>query len=119
MNEFDDIGIGIDLVEINRFKERPYNANKSFYKKIFSEEEINYCLKFSDSYRHFAGKFALKEALIKSIKKKIEFSDILTSHLDLKPVIKIEKNYGEYNFRASLSHETDFAIAIVLSRKII
>ena len=67
MNEFDGVGIGIDLVEINRFKERPYNANKSFYKKIFSEEEINYCLKFSDSYRHFAGKFALKEALIKSI----------------------------------------------------
>jgi len=119
MNEFDGVGIGIDLVEINRFKERPYNANKSFYKKIFSEEEINYCLKFSDSYRHFAGKFALKEALIKSIKKRIGFSDILTSHLDLKPEIKIEKNYGEYNFRASLSHETDFAIAIVLSRKII
>ena len=50
-------------------------------------------LQFSDSYRHFAGKFALKEALIKSIKKKIEFSDILTSHLDLKPEIKIKRNY--------------------------
>ena len=119
MNEFLDIGVGIDLVEINRFKERPYSTNQSFYTKIFSEDEINYCLKFSDSYRHFAGKFALKEALIKSIKKKIQFSEILTSHLDSKPQVNIEKFHGEYDFHASLSHETDFAIGIVLSKKII
>jgi holo-[acyl-carrier protein] synthase len=118
MNEFLNIGIGIDLVEINRFKERPYSTNQSFYTKIFSEDEIDYCLKFSDSYRHFAGKFALKEALIKSVKKKIHFSDIFTSHLDSRPQISIEKSYGEYDFQVSLSHETDFAIGIVLSKKI-
>ena len=119
MDEFLDIGVGIDLVEINRFKKRPYSTNQSFYTKIFSEDEINYCLKFKDSYRHFAGKFALKEALIKSINKKIQFSEILTSHLDSKPQINIEKNYGEYYFQASLSHETKFAIGIVISKKII
>ena len=119
MNEFFDIGIGIDLVEINRFKERPYSTNQSFYTKNFSEDEIDYCLKFSDSYRHFAGKFALKEALIKSIKKKIHFSDIFTWHLDSSPQISIKKSHEEYNFHASLSHETDFAIGIVLSKKVI
>jgi len=119
MNEFLDIGVGIDLVEIKRFKERPYSTNQSFYTKIFSKDEINYCIKFSDSYRHFAGKFALKEALIKSVKKKIHFSDIFTSHLNSKPQISIKKSHGEYDFHASLSHETDFAIGIVLSKKII
>ena len=45
MNEFFDIGVGIDLVEIKRFKELPYSTNQSFYTKIFSKDEINYCLK--------------------------------------------------------------------------
>jgi holo-[acyl-carrier protein] synthase len=119
MNDLFDIGVGIDLVEINRFKELPYSTNQSFHTKIFSEEEIDYCLKFNDSYRHFAGKFALKEALIKSIKKKIQLSDIFTSHLNSKPQIDIKKNCGEYDFHASLSHETNFAIAVVLSRKLV
>ena len=44
-DELDNIGVGIDLVEINRFKARPYSTNKSFYKKIFSDDEIDYCLK--------------------------------------------------------------------------
>ena len=118
MNEFLDIGVGIDLVEINRFKERPYSTNQLFYTKIFSKDEINYCLKFSDSYRHFAGKFALKEALMKSVKKKIYFSDIFTSHLDSKPQISIKKSHGEYDFHASLSHEINFAIGIVISKKV-
>ena len=60
-----------------------------------------------------------KQSLIKSVKKKIHFSDIFTSHLDSKPQISIKKSHGEYDFHASLSHETDFAIGIILSKKII
>ena len=62
--------IGIDIVNVSRFKKKPLNNNLDFYKKIFSDSEINYCKKFSSPYEHFAGKFALKEALIKSIKIK-------------------------------------------------
>ena len=60
-------GIGIDIVEIGRFKKIKYNSKPSFYKKLFRENEINYCLKFKNSYEHFAGKFALKE----SVKKRL------------------------------------------------
>ena len=37
-------GIGTDIVEINRFREKFLNKNKSFYQKIFLKEEIEYCL---------------------------------------------------------------------------
>ena len=69
-----NLGIGIDIIEVSRFRKKQYEENKNFYKKIFVKSEINYCLKFKNSAERFAGKFALKEALIKSIdQKKLDF----------------------------------------------
>ncbi len=111
-------GIGIDITSVQKFKKKPFKINESFYKLIFSKDEIRYCLKFKNPYERFAGKFALKEALIKSIDRKIGFSEIETSHLKSKPIVRIRK-YGEkYNFIASLSHENDFAVAVVISEGI-
>ena len=111
------IGVGIDIINVSRFRNMPFEKKSSFYKKIFHDNEINYCLKFKDPYIHFAGKFALKEALIKSIDKKIFPSEIETSHLNSKPIINISKNTKDYRFIASLSHENEFAIAVILSVK--
>ena len=113
-----NLGIGIDIIEVSRFRRKKYEENRNFYKKIFVKSEINYCLKFKNSAERFAGKFALKEALIKSIDKKIRFSEIETSHLKSKPIVRIKKSREKYNFIASLSHENDFAVAVVISEKI-
>jgi holo-[acyl-carrier protein] synthase len=109
-----NIGIGIDIVEIDRFKKIPYKSNKSFYEKIFTSPEITYCTKFKDSYRHFAGKFAAKEALVKSIPNKIKLLDIVTGNSRSKPVISISKNKN-YRFLVSISHEQNVAVAVVVS----
>ena len=76
MNFFEGFDVGIDLVKISRFKKIPFQRNESFYKKNFSKEEIEYCLKFEEPYKHFAGKFAIKEATIKAINKKVELLQI-------------------------------------------
>ena len=111
-------GIGIDITSIQKFKKKPFKKNENFYKLIFSKAEIKYCLKFKNPYERFAGKFALKEALIKSIDRKIRFSEIETSHLKSKPIVRIKKSREKYNFIASLSHENDFAVAVVISERI-
>ena len=64
------IGVGVDIINVSRFRNMPFEKKSSFYKKIFHDNEINYCLKFKDPYTHFARKFALKKALIKLIDKK-------------------------------------------------
>ena len=112
------IGIGIDIVDINRFSEKPYSTNKFFYEKIFHNSEINYCLNHKNSSQSFAGKFAIKESVIKSIDQKIDFLDILTDHLNLKPVVSLPNN-SSYNFLVSISHEKQHAVAVVVSEKII
>ena len=114
----ENFGVGIDLSNIDRFKKKTFQENKSFYRKIFTEKEISYCLKYKNYYERFAGKFALKEALIKSINTKIRFSEIETTHLNSKPIVSIMKYKTKYNFIASLSHEKDFAVAVVISVKI-
>jgi len=112
------ISTGIDIVDTNRFKLLPYTANKKFYEKIFTPSEIQYCLSFEDPYSHFAGKFALKEALIKSINFKENLINIETNHIDSKPHVELKgENNENYIFEASISHEKDYAIAIILSEK--
>tara|TARA_A100001037_G_C15030607_1_gene580720 strand:+ start:579 stop:932 length:354 start_codon:yes stop_codon:yes gene_type:complete len=114
----ENFGIGIDISSIEKFKNKPFKENENFYKKIFLEQEIAYCLKFKNYYEKFAGKFAMKEALIKSINKKISFLQIETSHLDSKPIIKIINSTQNFRFLVSLSHENEIAVAIVISEKI-
>ena len=57
-------GIGIDIVNVERFRKKIFKQNIKFYQRIFLESEIKYCLKFKSPYEHFAGKFALKESVI-------------------------------------------------------
>jgi holo-[acyl-carrier protein] synthase len=112
----ENLGIGIDIVDVNRFRNMPYDEKYSFYNNIFNQNEINYCLKFKDPYTHFAGKFALKEAVIKSINQKEAYSNIITDHVDKQPTVKIlEKN--EYKFLATISHEKKFAVGVVIAEK--
>jgi holo-[acyl-carrier protein] synthase len=110
----ENIGVGIDIVDVSRFENIPYISNQEFYNKNFSQEEIKYCTKFKTSAQHFAGKFAAKEALKKSVTNNVKMIDIITSHLNSKPIIKI-KNQQKYNFVLSISHEKKFATAIVIS----
>ena len=85
--------------------------------KSFKKSEICYCTKYKDPYPHFAGRFAIKEAVIKSIKNKIKMTDIEVILKKSKPVIKTPKEIS-YTFHVSLSHDGEYAIAMVISEKI-
>ena len=83
------LGIGIDMTHISNFGKITYEKNPGLYQKIFQPSEIDYCLKYKESSSHFAGKFALKEAVKKSINENIYISKIITSHKKSKPNIKL------------------------------
>jgi holo-[acyl-carrier protein] synthase len=113
------LGIGIDLVDCRQFKKIPYSSKSDFYKKLFLDSEIKYCLKYKNSYEHFAGKFAIKEAVKKAIDDKISMLDIETSHSDFKPTVILNGKLAmQYRFLVSLSHEKNMAIAVVISEKL-
>ena len=111
-------GIGIDIIDVGRFRKKIFKQNIKFYQRIFLESEIKYCLKFKSPYEHFAGKFALKESVIKSIRDKISFLDIQTSNSRYGPIVRlIGKKSEKYSFLCSISHEKKFAVGVVISSR--
>ena len=93
---FKQIGIGIDIADVEKFEKIKFEEKPEFYKNIFLPTEIAYCLKYKNPYERFAGKFAIKEATIKAIKEKINLLDIETIHVKSKPKIKIQKTKKKY-----------------------
>jgi phosphopantetheine--protein transferase-like protein len=84
--------LGVDIVELDRFddliKRRPNIINK-----LFTEAEISYCNKSKSPTKHFAVRFAAKEALIKAVgcgmfKMPFRFIQI-TNNINGKPRIEI------------------------------
>ncbi len=106
--------IGIDIVEVKRFRDVPYKKGSVFYSKIFSDAEIKYCLSKDDPYPHFAARFAAKEAVLKCLKSTIyKIRDVeVRNDADGIPSVKIRNNKGK--FLISLSHTRDYACASAL-----
>ena len=104
--------MGVDIEETKRFSTNTYNNHKTFYKKIFTENEIRYCLSKVNPHLHFAVRFCAKEAAIKAIDdRKISLQDI---------EIKIKKNKPKIILplglkgNVSMSHTKNIAIATVI-----
>ena len=61
------IGIGVDLVEVSRIQHSLDRFGERFMKRVFTEGEIAYCVSMKFPARHFAARFAAKEAAMKAI----------------------------------------------------
>src|SRR5579859_3664625 len=60
------VGLGVDLIEIERVKKAHLQHGQRFIERLFTPAEASYCLKKKDPYPSLAGRFAAKEAVIKA-----------------------------------------------------
>lgn len=107
------IGVGIDLVEITRFKK--ICKNPLFIQKYFAKGEWDLPI------HRLAGRFAARESLFKALNQKEIFSwgDIeVVSNKDGSPSFKLDGELDEFakqhKIHLSISHSKYFATAIVL-----
>src|SRR6266852_4360298 len=61
------IGIGIDHVEMAKFKADVAADESSFLARNFTESEVAYARKTDDYLQRLAGRFAAKEAALKAL----------------------------------------------------
>ncbi len=60
------VGLGVDIVEIERMR-KILKRSPAFSRKVFSEEERRYCDATSQPAVHYATRFAAKEAVLKAL----------------------------------------------------
>jgi holo-[acyl-carrier protein] synthase len=61
------IGIGVDIIEIERIQNSIDEYGSFFLKKLFTDSEIKYCSSKKIPTQHYAARFAAKEAFAKAI----------------------------------------------------
>jgi holo-[acyl-carrier protein] synthase len=115
------IQVGVDCEEITRFRRLLYDKNERFYKRIFTPQEIEYCVSFRDPYPRFAVRFAAKEATIKALNNIARpFYAEIEIHKNKReqPTIYIDKNkfkkIKQFVISLSLSHSDSHAVAFVI-----
>ncbi|EGS9998825.1 holo-ACP synthase [Clostridium perfringens] len=119
------IGIGVDIIEIERVRQAIQN-NKKFLSKLFTERELDYFISRNMNSEVIAGNFAAKEAVSKALGTGIRgfsFKDIeiLRNELGKPEVIlhnganlignKLVGNNNSLRVHLSISHNNSSAIA--------
>lgn len=114
---------GTDIVSVDRVKLAIEEHGESFIKRIYTDEEINYCeSRRMCKYQSYAARFAAKEATYKAISPdKLEggvFTEVeVRNYENGKPYVilhgELLKLAQNKKIDISLSHEEKFAIAMV------
>ena len=124
------VSCGTDIIKIERVKDSIERVGETFLKRVYTDEEINYCeSRRMCKYQSYAARFAAKEAIYKAISPQkgndASWQDAeVCRYENGKPYIKL---YGELkkiaeeknikNIELSLSHDDDYAIACVVIDK--
>jgi holo-[acyl-carrier protein] synthase len=129
------IGIGVDVVQVDRFAQWHTYSTKSLL-RIFSSEEIDYCMQNGAlSAQRFAARFAAREAFFKALsyacpEKNIPFLTVCRSlsvkKQNQKPYLLFDESCMALEYHAtlqsvtihlSLTHTKESATAFVILEK--
>jgi holo-[acyl-carrier protein] synthase len=124
-------GIGVDIVETARIERSIERFGERFLKRVFTDGEREYCGAMPAPARHYAARFAAKEAMSKAfgtgIGKDVGWRDVEVKRKESgEPYIVLHGAAGEMAERLqvaqaliSLSHSDHYAVAnaVVIARE--
>jgi len=118
------IGLGCDLIEIERIKGVLERQGPRFLDRVFTEEERTYCLGLKYPHKHLAARFAAKEAVSKcfttGIGAELGWKSVSIYHGSRhEPLVRLDdkgeallRRVGGTQVRVSLSHNETSAMAV-------
>ena len=113
------ISIGVDIEDISRFKNKTLEKDLNFLKRIFTQNELDYCFKNANPAPHLTARFCAKEAYVKAISNLypalVPYSkiEILKKENDSVYINILIDELKKYHCSLSISHEKEKAIAKV------
>jgi holo-[acyl-carrier protein] synthase len=120
------LGVGVDIVETARIDHSLERFGERFLHRVFTTGEIEYCQSMKFPARHFAARFAAKEAASKAfstgIGKSMGWRDVdVHRHESGQPFVVLEGGAkamaaarGVANVWISLSHTDHHAVATIV-----
>ena len=120
------LGIGTEIVECVRIAKMIETHGEQFLERVYTADEIEYCVRSATSSRHFATRWAAKEATMKAMRCRhqgVRWTDIeVVLHRDDGPQIEIggiaatcAEELGITRFHISLGACRTHATAYVLA----
>ncbi|MCX7846185.1 MAG: holo-ACP synthase [Dictyoglomaceae bacterium] len=118
------IGVGLDIIEIDRVREIVMKY-KNFLERIFSVEERKQINTKKDIFPSTAARFSAKEAFIKALGGRFNgwcWKDVeVLTGINGKPEIRLKNKAleeavrrGIKDIKVSLSHSNKYAVAVVI-----
>ncbi len=119
------VGIGVDAVEIDRFR-RSLERTPSMKTRLFTHEELEYVEPHDDPTASLAARFAAREAVMKAMGVGLgsfEFHDVWVQRADSgRPTLavtgraeQIANELGVTDWHLSITHTDTTAIAYVIA----
>ncbi len=122
------IGIGTDIVEVNRIRKSVEQYDEKFLNKIFTEVELKYSMKKKNKFQHLAGRFAAKEAIVKALAsccdKGFVWKDMeIYNDAAGSPHVRLFGKFREFistdkEVLISISHTDNYATAVAILQSI-
>lgn len=118
------IGLGADLVDVDRIRGVMDRQGERFLNRVFTAEEQAYCLGMKYPHKHFAARFAAKEAVSKAfttgIGAELGWKSASVYHgLRHEPLVRLDeagaallKQVGATRVLLTLSHTDSAAMAV-------
>jgi holo-[acyl-carrier protein] synthase len=119
------LGVGVDIIETERIEHSLERFGERFLHRVFTDGEIAYCQSMKYPARHFAARFAAKEAVSKAfgtgIGKSMGWRDIdVRKKTSGEPFVVLDGGAkslaADRNVRGvwiSLSHTNHHAVAMI------
>ena len=108
------IGNGVDIIEVKRIKDAINKYDQSFLERIFTDKELKNAKEHNGFYQHLAGRFAVKEAVLKALGKvRLSFKDIevLNDSTGRPHCSLLSNKQNNFNIYISISHIKNYAVA--------
>lgn len=121
------VGLGTDIIETVRIGQMIERHGELFLQRVFTEQEIRYCQRRKEAIQHYAGRWAAKEAVMKTLgtgfTKGVGFQDIeVLNRKSGQPAIKLRggaeevaKRMGVDDVLITISHCRAYATATAIA----
>ncbi|MDP6942268.1 MAG: holo-ACP synthase [Planctomycetota bacterium] len=129
MKESSAPGVGIDLVEVERFRTAVEKGGEAFLNRLFTPDEQADCNSRADPPLHYAARWAAKEAAMKALGSGFAQDGVEFTHFEIRsdgsspPTLLLHKKAAElaakrglHDLNLSLSHTSTTAAAVVMAR---